>query len=252
MLKLLADDLALMRAVGAFRHRPERSYEFQGHGPSNLFGLQDSNVVDALIEASTGRGKRNLLLSNVNRWLKKVGRVRLMRLTPSSKSRRIFELRLKDIGSGRWANFADVGFGIGQALPVLVEGLRTPKGGLFLVQEPEIHLHPDAQLAMADFLIDLARSGVCVVAETHSEHILLRARHAILESAINGRTRHRLTPQMVSIIHVESDDEGGSHARNLPLNELAQVKNWPKDFMEEATEERMALLGSMAKRAEAP
>jgi len=159
---------------------------------------------------------------------------------------KLFELELRDTESGRFANFADVGFGIGQALPVLVEGLRTPEGGTFIVQEPEINLHPDAQLAMADFLIELSQSGRQVIVETHSEHVLLRIRRRLLSDTKKG-----LSQEHVSMIYIGTNANGAGRALPLKLDELAQIENWPAGFFQEATSERMALLAAMATRGEA-
>lgn len=222
------------RAVGAFRPAPTRLYEYAGRSA-------EANVIDALIHDTVKRGRKGDLIGSVNRWLKLVGRVRLLRIASVDVAGRIFELRLRDTDSGRWANFADVGFGIGQALPVIVDGLRTPVGAMFLVQEPEIHLHPDAQLAMADFLVDLALSGRQVIAETHSEAILLRVRQRI---ATLGKGR--LPADQASIVVVDKKGTGGSFARALEPDELGQIGSWPKGFMEDANRERMRLLDAMA------
>ena len=227
-----------LRAVGAFRQAPVRRYDYQGR-PSEAIDLSGENVVHALIEDSMRRGKhRGELLASLNEWLKNVGDVRLMPLRRVSPTARLYELRLKDRDSGRWANFADVGFGIGQAFPVLVEGLRTPAGGLFIVQEPEIHLHPDAQLAMADYLVSLSRAGRRVIAETHSEALLLRIRKA-LASGLLG-------PKEVSIVHVAGRRDGSSLISQLGMDELGQIQGWPEGFMEEVTRERLDLLDKMA------
>ncbi|MGB9624458.1 MAG: DUF3696 domain-containing protein [Phycisphaerae bacterium] len=241
--------LRQLRAVGAFRRQPDRRYEFQGRAPETVDAAGE-NVVNALIEDATRRRHRGELLHSVNQWLKAVGRVRLMPLRRISRTARIFEVRLRDTDSGRWANFADVGFGVGQAFPVFVEGLRTPQEGTFLVQEPEIHLHPDAQLAMGDFLVDLARSGKRVIAETHSEHLLLRIRHLIVGKGNGRQSRFHLRPEDVSIVYVEKRPDGTSHGKHLALDDLGQIKNWPADFMEEATRERMAIMRAMARRVE--
>lgn len=241
--------LQSLRVVGAFRTRPERRYEYQAQ-PSAAADVYGENVINALIEDWTRRRKPKELFRSVNKWLVTLGGVRLLPLRRLSRGTgRLWEIRLKDVRSGRWANFADVGFGIGQALPVFVEGLRTPRGGTFIVQEPEIHLHPDAQLAMADFLIALAKTGRRVIAETHSEHILLRARKAV--AASNGWQRGRFGPKDLSIVYVDKPSDGGSHATPLEIDQLGQIKNWPKGFMEEATKERIAFLQEAAKRAEA-
>ncbi len=237
----LESTLRNMRAVGAFREPPDRRYEYGGRPPETI-DASGRFVVDALIEDATRRGKkRGELFRSVNRWLKDVGRVQLTPLKRISTSARIYEVRLKDTDSGRWANFADVGFGIGQAFPVFVEGLRTPPGEMFLVQEPEIHLHPDAQLHMADFLVSLANSGRRVVAETHSEHFLLRIRKSMLG---NGSKKPKLSSSHISIVYVTKTD-GNSRVIPLEMDEMAQIKNWPKGFMEEATAERMAILKGM-------
>jgi predicted ATPase len=158
-----------------------------------------------------------------------------------SDSASLYEVHVDDLDSGQKSiNFADVGSGIGQAAPVLVEGLRTDKGSLFLVQEPEIHLHPDAQLAMADFLLHLAGSGRRVIAETHSETLLLRIRRRIAE-----RKRGGLGPDEIGLIIVDRA-KGHSEARPVTLDDLGQAHGWPPKFMEQASEERLALLHAAA------
>jgi predicted ATPase len=240
--------LSNLRAVGAFRAAPERRYDYQGR-PPEAADLSGQNVVYALIDDSMRRGKhRGSLVNSLNQWLKSVGRVRLLPLRRISTKARLYELRLKDVESGRWANFADVGFGIGQAFPVLVEGLRTPPDGLFIVQEPEIHLHPDAQLAMADYLVDLASSGRTVIVETHSEALLLRVRKAVVDVEQHLGSRRLLHVDQLSIIHVGSDKKGSSHATPLKIDDLGQVQGWPEGFMEEVTLERLKLLDKMASK----
>ena len=243
-LHLLEAKLQALRVVGAFRRHPERRYEYQGvtvTGPD----ATGRDVVNALIESMVRRGRsNNKLLAAVNRWLNKVGRVEL-ELKQVDAAGKLFEVRVRDARSRRWANYADVGFGIGQLLPVLVEGLRTPEGGIFMVQEPEIHLHPDAQLAMADFLIELMRAGRQVLIETHSEHLLLRVRRRILAGAREG-----LAPEQVSILYVEKSDRGASEVVSLDIDALGQAENWPAGFLQEANNERMALLEEMTRRVE--
>jgi len=233
------------RTVGAFRKRPERRYDFHGVLPG-LLDVAGENVVAALIEDATRRRAKRELARALNRWLAQIGRVRLLPIRRLSPRARIFELRLRDLDSGRWANFADMGFGIGQAFPVLVEGLRTPRGGILLVQEPEIHLHPDAQLAMADFLVDLVESGRQVVVETHSENILLRVRSRLLKARRRSRSKLRLSPEAVQVLYVDKATTGESTITPLQIDALGQVVGWPAGFMEEATKERLAVMRALS------
>lgn len=248
ILQGFAQELLSVRAVGPFREQPTRRYDYQGR-PAEAVDLRGETVVHALIDDTMRRGKhRRSLLTALNRWLARVGRVRLMPLRRISKTTRLYELRMRDLDSGRWANFADVGFGIGQALPVLVEGLRTPPSGVFIVQEPEIHLHPDAQLAMADYLVDLARSGRTVIVETHSEAVLLRIRRAAVEDT-SSRVGPRLQPADMAVVHVSGRTTGASVVSPLSVDQLGQIEGWPTGFMEEVTKERLDLLESMTRRA---
>jgi predicted ATPase len=234
--------------VGAFRRQPERRYEYAGR-PPNIIDPTGEHVISALLEDANRRGGGDLI-KPVNRWLKEIGRVRLMPIRSIAKGRKTFEIKLRDTDSGRWANFADVGFGIGQALPVLVEGLRTPKEGTFLVQEPEIHLHPDAQLAMADFLVDLVGEGRRVIVETHSDPLLLRIRRRVLANHNGRMSKSKLKPSDVAIIHVSKTPGGASVAKSLKLDDLGQINDWPSGFMEETNNERLDLLTEMAEQAE--
>jgi predicted ATPase len=233
----LESHLEHLRALGPFRTPPQRRYEYQGYDRASI-DSEGKNVVDALIDAVARRGgSQSQLVREVNKWLRRVGDVQLMPIRRVARTQRLYELRLRNLKSGRWANFADVGSGIGQAFPVIVEGLRTPRGGLFLVQEPEIHLHPDAQLAMGDLLLSLARDGRRVIAETHSENVLLRIRRR----AVEGKLDH----SAVRILHVGVDADGNSAVAQLKMDELGQIAEWPAGFMEDATQERVALLSEM-------
>src|SRR5262249_33496584 len=76
-------------------------------------------------------------------------------------------------GARDWVNIADVGFGVSQTLPVLVALLVARPGQLVYIEQPEIHLHPRAQTALAEVIADAAKRGVRVVIETHSDILLL-------------------------------------------------------------------------------
>ncbi|MBI2899747.1 MAG: AAA family ATPase [Planctomycetes bacterium] len=249
LLSALEKELRGIRAVGSFRAQPERTYGLKSPSVETV-DITGADVVQALIADSTAPRKRGNLVHAVNRWLKVIGRVRILQLRSSSRGRRSYEVRMKDLDSGRWAHFCDVGFGIGQALPVVVEGLRTPASGTFVVQEPEIHLHPDAQLAMADFLIDLVLSGKRVIVETHSENLLLRIRHRILTAAGNGRRGSSLAPSDVAVIQVDRAGKGESKVRTIGVDDLGQMADWPSGFMQEANDERMKILHEMGDRME--
>ena len=79
------------------------------------------------------------------------------------------------------------GFGITQILPIIVAALSIPKGDLLLIENPEVHLHPAGQALMGQFLAEVAHSGIQVIVETHSDHILNGIRRAIKVGKHTGR-----------------------------------------------------------------
>jgi hypothetical protein len=137
---------------------------------------------------------------------------------------------------------SDVGFGIGQLLPIIVEGV-VAKRRLICVEQPEIHLHPKLQAHVADLLIATAglaskeRDGSGTqrnqwLIETHSEALILRLQRRIRE----GQIRHK----DVSVLYVEPSTEG---SRVIPL-QLAEsgdfIDEWPGGFFEESYNEAFA------------
>jgi predicted ATPase len=141
---------------------------------------------------------------------------------------------------------SDVGFGIGQLLPILVEG-TVSLGKLICVEQPEIHLHPRMQAQIADFLIESAKlhrsssspqrpakqdidvGGNQWVIETHSEALMLRIKRRIKEGIIPA--------SFVSVIYVEPTDHG-SRVLPLRLDEEGEfVDEWPDGFFEEGFNE---------------
>lgn len=93
--------------------------------------------------------------------------------------------RVKVVFDNQNVDLYQVGFGLSQILPIVVQGLMTKKGGIFFVDSPEVHLHPSVQSSLVDFFSYLSKRGVCVLIETHSDHIITRIRRRIAERKIN-------------------------------------------------------------------
>lgn len=66
----------------------------------------------------------------------------------------------------------NTGFGVSYVFPIIVAAFCLGDGATFIVENPEVHLHPHAQSELAQFLTALSRTGVQVIVETHSDHII--------------------------------------------------------------------------------
>ena len=107
-------------------------------------------------------------------------------------------------------NIINVGFGISQVLPIIAEGLLLEGRETLLLEQPEIHLHPKAQMCMADFLLATAINSRNVIVETHSDHIINRVIRRMMEN-----------PQVynkVKILFVDQNEEGESFIEEVKID----------------------------------
>ena len=119
-------------------------------------------------------------------------------------------------------NIADVGFGVSQVLPVVVALAAAEPGRLVYLEQPELHLHPRAQAALAEVLADAARRGVRVVAETHSSTLLLAVQALVAEGEL---------PTEDVILHwFQRDADGVTRVTSADLDQLGAYGDWPEDF----------------------
>ncbi|MDC5686487.1 DUF3696 domain-containing protein, partial [Acinetobacter baumannii] len=137
---------------------------------------------------------------------------------------------LVDRHTGLKTTLVDVGFGIGQVLPIILEGLVKNRGTI-CIEQPEIHLHPKLQANLANFFAKDIKSKYPNqwIIETHSEALLLRFQRLI---------KHKeLEPNDISIIYV-NPTETGAEVIPIPLDEDGDFTiTWPNGFFEERLDE---------------
>ncbi|MEG4116027.1 DUF3696 domain-containing protein [Microcoleus sp. N9_B4] len=130
--------------------------------------------------------------------------------------------------SGVEVYLPDVGFGVSQILPILVECLRTKEEETIILEQPEIHLHPSLQSKLADFFICMAKSGKKLVIETHSEHLINRLCLRIAQEE-SGEVKELLNTLFVSF----DDKQKTSVVKPIQINEFGEIQNWPVGFFDE-------------------
>lgn len=138
------------------------------------------------------------------------------------------DIRIKNNGGAlqidvNGSNIVDVGFGVSQTFPIIAEGLSLDYEQTFLLEQPEIHLHPRMQMNMADFLITLANTNHTIIVETHSDHVINR----IVRRALESKGDELL--DKISIYFVENDIDG-SRVSEVKIDHIGGVKDCPKDF----------------------
>lgn len=217
--------LDLLYPMGPFRKPPERWYFSSGANPRDV-GYRGDLLPDLL-------HSNDPLLRSVNGWLRRL-EIGYELKTESIKRQDLFELRLVDLrrDNGVGIALADVGFGISQILPFIVQSLAS-RGQLITIEQPEVHIHPRLQADLGDLLSETSRPPHCnrYIIETHSEHLVLRMQRLI--------RRGVLTPEDVSILYVRRSAKGSTVERLRIDEEGDFIDDWPGGFFPERLRELM-------------
>lgn len=231
------------RYIGPLREAPKRFYLFDdprgidiginGENTALVLALEQENKIPQY-HRCIYQGKQikefelrdsDGMLEAVNWWL-----LECMKL-PEIKSvvgwrGTINQVQLNS--SGVEVSLPDVGFGVSQILPILVECLRVKEGETIILEQPEIHLHPSLQSKLADFFICMAKSGKNLVIETHSEHLINRLCLRVAQ-AESTEIQSLLNPLFVSFDEAEKT----SVLKKIIINEYGEIENWPVGFFDE-------------------
>ena len=146
-----------------------------------------------------------------------------------------FELDI--VLDGKALNVSNVGYGVSQALPVLVEILARSHGTWFAIQQPEVHLHPRAQATLGDVFFELAAEDhKLFLVETHSDFTIDRFR-------INYRNSTRVLKPDSQILFFERRDKH-NEITPLPISDKGDLPaDQPDNYRKFFVHEQMELLG---------
>ena len=247
--------------LGPLRSKPGRIYTWPGNEPDGV-GDNGENTVFAILAAhdrkiNLGPKRRCKKFDEVIAGaLKKLGLIDSFKIENISEKehRREYEVVVQTKGSPDFVLLPDVGFGVSQVLPVLVACFYAPKNSIILMEQPEIHLHPAAQSALADVMIDVINSredsedrNIQLIIETHSEHFLRRLQRRIAEdSELDEKKQFK---NKVASYFVDTTMHPVS-LKPLDIDLFGNITNWPQDFFGNEMEDiSQQIVASRKKRA---
>ncbi|OQX04249.1 MAG: hypothetical protein BWK80_54005 [Desulfobacteraceae bacterium IS3] len=211
-------DSDLINFIGPFRLEPERTY-YQKAKAGEKVGRAGEGYIDQILEWEIQKSDKMKKLRDILKKLKLLNTLKV-RTLPGGR----FELSVKVRSKGNWAALSDVGFGISQFLPVIVADLQLSDDSILVLAQPEIHLHPNAQAALADYFVQQVKeTQKQYVIETHSEYLLNRIRLAIVKGKID--------PSWVSLYYFENSVDG-SMTYPIELMTDGQIRNAPQGFFD--------------------
>ena len=144
---------------------------------------------------------------------------------PKSDSDEILKMTVQPFGHSENANLADVGFGVSQALPIVVADVSLPSNSILVVNQPEVHLHPTAQAKLTNYFVSRLEKRQYII-ETHSEYLINRLRIFAQQGKVD--------PDKVTIIFFATDSRTKSRVKkyDIQLQKDGSLKGAPKQFFQ--------------------
>ena len=230
--------------LGPLRSAPQRLYRYSNENDSltGVTGSQGEFSASVLYGGNlVSTSLQWTVKQDVNRWFDRFEIPYQLDVIPfgeASLAGEYITIALYDKRTDTQVTLADVGYGINQLLPIIIEGAASEEGSIICVEQPEIHLHPRLQANIADLMIDTIADEDGKrkqwIVETHSELLILRLQRRIREGKIK--------PEDISVLYVDPDDESteGSAIKVLRLGEDSYFKDpWPDGFFAEGLYEQL-------------
>jgi predicted ATPase len=210
-----------------------------GENTVNLLHHKGNDKVNSMILEGYGKmfnedieDLSHTIEDNTNYWVGKIFQGAKVQVEPI-KGEDLLKLRINSDGKSSYFKPTNVGYGFSYSLPIIVAGLTAKPGEILIVENPEAHLHPYAQSLIAKFLSLVSSTGVQVLVESHSEHILNGFRVAVKDKMISN--------EELNVLYF--DDRKGNVFEEITVDEDGGVSNWPTDFFDQATNDLNYLLG---------
>jgi predicted ATPase len=218
--------------VAADRLGPIEYVKKNDNPESTKVGIKGENLVNVLaynenlqIENSLCKSEDKTLKGQIIGWLGYIlDGANIDVKGRNEKEISILRFLLNSQQNGRFYKPANVGFGYSYILPIIATGLIAKSGDVFIVENPEAHLHPRAQSRLTEFFARLAANGIQIFIESHSEHIL------------NGLRLNALNPDIKDIsnndVSIYYFDES-FRPEKLDIDEKGKIGNWPNGFFDQ-------------------
>lgn len=219
--------------LGPLRSKSSRIYSWAGTNPDSV-GDDGIYTIQAILSAKHEDRKLSFPHTQYKSFEAVIGTaLQKMELIENYKINRIenrqdYEVKVKIKGSSEYVSLPDVGFGVSQVLPVIVQLFYAPRGSIIFIEQPEIHLHPKAQTLLADVIIDAihmrenaSERKIQVIIETHSEYLLRRLQMRISDETVKSEDVRA---------YFAHNPNNGSVLEELQVDTYGNILNWPEGF----------------------
>lgn len=217
----LADDIFNTIHLPGIRGNPNRFNKLSSQSPWYP-GTFDSYAASVIHEWQETSDERVKTITNTLQFLELTDKISTEKIGDIGIEVQVGRIPHARTDETNMVNIADVGIGVSQVLPVVVALVAAEPGQLVYIEQPELHLHPRAQVALAQVLADAAKRGVRVVAETHSSLLLLGIQTLVAEG--------KLSQDLVKLHWFSRNEDGVTKVDSVDLDEAGTYGEWPVDF----------------------
>jgi predicted ATPase len=239
--------------VGPLREYPKRLYLWSGEIPDHV-GVKGDRAIEAILAAgdrafnSKAKEKTKPLVRLVAERLRSMGLIQDFEVKALGEHRKEYEVTVRTSAKLPEVKLTDVGFGVSQVLPVIVECFYVPRRSIVIFEQPEIHLHPRVQADLADLFVDAIRAREDATArecqfiiESHSEHFLRRLQRRIAEEELSA------DDAALYFVHTQGE---GARIEELEVDQYGNIRNWPEGFFGDEMSDLVARTEAQARRME--
>ncbi|MCI5136845.1 MAG: DUF3696 domain-containing protein [Candidatus Electrothrix sp. AR1] len=229
----LRDKIYDLQYITADRIGPRETHDINYSGVYRNVGLRGERAVWFLNKyrkkivpaVRCHKGEPPVLDKQVEAWMAEIFSGFQFAVTPIPGTD-LATLGLATEGNPEITRPQNTGFGLSYTLPIFVACLAAPENGLVLIENPEAHLHPAAQSKFAAFLAKIVSSGVQIILETHSDHIINGVRKAVRSEIINNNH---------ALIYFFRQVESAKQAKItcIEIDKKGNLTDWPRGFFDQ-------------------
>ena len=228
LIKSFEDQFLNVHYLGPIRAKPQRQYHWSEKLLANV-GHLGQKMIDAMLVSRANQqktphyGEEVLIEDRISKWLQKMDLAYAFSIEPANSRHNLdYNVYIQKSSDSAKVTLADIGYGLSQFLPVLINCYFAREGSTLILEQPSMHLHPMVQSQLADLLIEVVNERkLQILIESHSEHLLTRLQLRIAEQ--------KIAADQTALYFCENEN-GASKIKSLELDDLGNIKNWPKNF----------------------
>lgn len=215
-----------MRHIDPVRNRVKRVEYVTNLKFNNTVGHMGENTITTLVGLEKNFKEDSIvsdMKENINKWIDEFDLGKSISIKKLGNDN--YSLYVKNKNTGLDCNILDMGVGTSQLLPIIIESVNSPNNSVLIIEEPESHIHPNAQSKLADLFVDIVTNqNKKFIIETHSIFLIVKLQILVAQKIIKS--------QDIGIYYFDQK-ENGTKVEKMEMAENGQFKKpWPSGFFD--------------------